>query len=447
MKKPRILLTFALPALLVFCSHSLRADSPKSPEGIWLGSLDYMGAKFRIVFRISKTAEGGWKSLMDSPDQGAKDIPVSETTVRGDSVILRVALAAGLYEGKLNPDGKTIEGVWKQSGMTLPLVLSVSESAPQSVRPQDPKPPFPYVSEEVVIPNAAAGINLSGTLTRPEGKGPYTAVILISGSGPQDRDEMVFGHRPFLVLSDFLTRKGIAVLRYDDRGVGKSTGSRGTATTVDFASDAGAAVEFLRERPDIHPKRIGLAGHSEGGIIAPMIASQRKDVAFIVMLAGPGLRGDSIIVLQAKALMKADTTDDRMISRYIGMQRRLLAILEAEPDTAIAAMRIRALLNELTDEEKQKAGLNESAISIQVRQVNSPWFRFFIGYDPVSALENTRCPVLALWGEKDLQVPPVENLPAVESALKKAGNRRYTLLVLPGLNHLFQACTKGTPSE
>jgi pimeloyl-ACP methyl ester carboxylesterase len=450
MRKMTLLVTMAM-GMLILSPLSLPAGNSKSPEGIWTGALNVMGTRLRIVFKVVKNPDGGWKTTLDSPDQGARDIPVSETVVRGDSLILNVAVAMGKYEGFMKADGDTLEGKWTQRGTSLPLQLVRTQSIPETRRPQEPLPPYPYVSEEVQFHNEEAGIDLAGTFTRPSGNGPFPAVALLTGSGAQDRDETIFGHKPFLVLADHLTRNGIAVLRFDDRGVGKSSGGMQNATTLDFVTDALAAVNYLKSRSDVNLMRIGLAGHSEGGMIAPLAASRNGDISFLVLLAGPGLRGDSLLFLQGEAIMKAAGSDPQSISKNLEIQKRLFAVVETESDTAAAALKIRGLLEEvlreLTDEEKQQTGFSEETIPLQVRQVNSAWIRFFLTYDPAKVLEKIRIPVLALWGEKDLQVPPVSNKPLMEAAFAKAGNQKASLRVLPGLNHLFQSCTTGGPAE
>jgi pimeloyl-ACP methyl ester carboxylesterase len=455
MKKPFLLLALMTGVVFNFASIAeTRGDAiPASPalEGNWQGTLDAMGTKLRIVFRVSGNPDGSLKAVLDSPDQGAKDIPVSETETRGDSIIFRVAAVMGVYEGLVQQDGKSVQGTWKQGGMSFPLALCKTDQVPTVNRPQEPKPPFPYRQEEVVFRNAKAGIELAGTLTLPEKGGPFAAVVMITGSGPEDRDETVFGHRPFLILSDYLTRRGFAVLRYDDRGVGKSKGDFGSATTEDFASDALAAVEFLKERKDIDPKKIGLAGHSEGAIVAPMVADESKNVAFVVLLASPGMTGEQLLILQGAAINKANGVDEKTNIKSEAIQKRLFSELMQEKDNAKAETKLREILKEAVEgmsaEEKARIGYNEEAINLQIKQLLSPWFRFFLAYDPSVNLSKLKCPVLALWGEKDTQVPPMENLPLVQAALKKAGNGKAVLKVLPGVNHLFQTAGTGSPSE
>jgi dipeptidyl aminopeptidase/acylaminoacyl peptidase len=258
--------------------------------GRWEGSLDTGAGQLPIVFNITRGEDGSLTATMDSPAQGAFGIPVTAVSLEGSAVSLEVAAVAGGYAGTLSEDGSSIAGTWSQGPASLPLDVTRSDgdgAASVPDRPQEPALPLPYPWEEVRVPNPAAGVELAGTLTLPQGPGPFPGVVLVSGSGPQDRDEALMGHRPFYVLSDHLTRQGIAVLRYDDRGVGESTGSFAAATSEDFTADALAAVSFLRDHPRVSPDAVGIVGHSEGGLIAPMAAIRSDEVAFIVMMPGP----------------------------------------------------------------------------------------------------------------------------------------------------------------
>jgi len=364
---------------------------------------------------------------------------------------LEVQSVLGVYEGKVKEDGMTIDGEWKQSGVTLPLVLKRVEEAPEVSRPQEPEKPYPYDEEEVVYENKKAGIKLAGTLTLPRTEGPFPTVLLISGSGPQDRNETVFGHRPFLVLADYLTRRGIAVLRVDDRGVGGSTGDVAQSTSEDFASDVLAGIKYLKTRKEIDANQIGLIGHSEGGIIAPIVATQSPDVALIVLMAGTGLVGEEILYLQGALIAKAEGISDDAIARNLATQERMFTVVKEEKDDAAAEKKLRKILEDsieaLSEKEKEALGAPEAHIMAQTQTVLSPWFRHFLTYDPKPTLMKVKCPVLAIIGEKDLQVPPKENLQAIEEALKAGGNEHYMIKELPGLNHLFQTAETGALSE
>jgi pimeloyl-ACP methyl ester carboxylesterase len=317
-------------------------------------------------------------------------------------------------------------------------------------RPQEPRPPFPYRSEEVTV-ESVPGVRLAGTLTIPPGAGPHPAVVLVSGSGPQDRDETLMSHKPFLVLADHLSRNGIAVLRLDDRGVGRSTGSFAAATSADFANDAAAAVRWLRARAEVADDRVGIIGHSEGGMIAPMVASTTPEVAFIVLLAGPGIPSRELLVMQGALISRAGGETEREIRRTSALQREMFTAIAQTADSAALHQRMREIVRRyqasLTPEERARPDASDATLEAAINAMMSPWYRWFMRYDPAPALRATRVPVLALNGALDLQVPADENLAGIEQALRAAGNRDVTVEKLPGLNHLFQTARTGAPSE
>lgn len=434
---------------LVTTSYSNQTLVQNELEGIWQGKLKISSVELRIVFNVSKDSAGNYKATLDSPDQGAYGIAVDEVIVKDDSVKFIVKIVQGYFDGILIEDSLMISGNWHQAGMNLELNLYKTDVVEKPNRPQEPKEPFPYKSEEVKFINTEDGDTLAGTLTLPEGEKPFTAVILVTGSGPQDRNEELLSHKPFLVLSDYLTRNGFAVLRYDDRGIGESTGDFRSATTEDLAEDALAAVEFLKTRNEIN--KIGIAGHSEGGLIAPMVAVESDDVDFIVMMAGPGIRGDSILILQTELIYRANNTSEEEIKKTVASSKKIYNIILNENDSAAADLKIRQVLeeayNQLSDDEKNQTGPKDSYIDMSVRTMLSPWFRYFVKYDPYPTLIKVKCPVLAINGEKDLQVPPKENLSAIGQVLKEGGNKNYKVVEMPGLNHLFQNCETGSPLE
>ena len=428
-----------------------QVTSASGIEGIWEGKLKVPGVELRIVFKISKGPDGSLTATLDSPDQGVTGIPVEEVIFKDNTLRLEVKSAGGVYEGKVSQDFLVIEGEWKQSGQTLPLTVKRVDKAVEILRPQEPKKPYPYIEEELVYENKEAGISLAGTLTLPPGKGPFPAVLLITGSGPQDRNETIFNHCPFLVLADYLTRQGVAVLRVDDRGVGKSTGDFSQATSEDFALDVLAGIEYLKTRKAINPKQIGLIGHSEGGLIAPMVAVKSPDVAFIVLMAGTGLTGEEILYLQSDLISKAMGVNEEEIAKSRQFNEKIFSVIKEEEDNEIAKERLRqmvmAYLAELSDEEKDWISDPEEYLKAQLQNLLSPWSRFFLTYDPRPTLSKVKCPVLAINGEKDFQVPPKENLSAIEEALKAGDNKNFTIKELPDLNHLFQTAQTGLPSE
>ena len=419
---------------LMLASVSARAQGL---AGDWMGTLDAGPIKLRLVFHITEN-EKGLAATFDSPDQNAKGLLVSSVTLNGAAVKLEMPQIGAVYEGQRAADGARIDGTFTQQGQRMPLALTRVTNAAQMERPrpQTPVKPYPYREEDVTIDNASAGVRLAGTLTVPQGQGPFTAVVLISGSGPQDRNESLMGHAPFLVLADYLTRRGIAVLRYDDRGFGKSTGSFGTATTADFAADAEAALTYLGTRAEIAPRKIGLIGHSEGGVIAPMVAARNTQVAFMVLMAGTGVRGDEVLVTQAAAIVESMGAPTATVDQVTVRQRETLALVKTETDDA-------ALIKKLQD-ANPGAG---AQIAGQVRQMRSPWFRYFLDYDPAVALRKVTVPVLAINGEKDRQVIPSQNLPAIRTALAAAGNKNVEIVEFASLNHLFQTAKTGAPGE
>lgn len=316
-------------------------------------------------------------------------------------------------------------------------------SAP--LRPQEPQRPFPYREEEAGIENSAQGIHLAGTLTLPPGKGPFPAVLLITGSGLQDRDEEVFGHKPFLVLADYLTRRGIAVLRVDDRGIGGST-SKGPATDADLATDAVACLRYLRSRSDIGP--VGLIGHSTGALVAQIAASKADEVDLVVMLAGPGIPGNQIVKLQSELIARASGVPESVIATNSKLTAAGVDAVAQSPTPQEAAVRARDALEKAAAELPEPSrSRTRASIANQVALLSSPWMHHFLRFDPRATLRHLRCPILALNGTLDLQVPAAANLPAIAGALAAAGNHNVTTTALPGLNHLFQTAKTGLPSE
>jgi len=435
---------FFVPLKRQAAAPATEAANPADIRGDWLGTLEVGATRLRLIFHISKhisKAGDGLEATLDSPDQNAKDLPVSAVQVNGLAVTLECKGLNVLYEGEISSDLQSLKGTWKQGILESPLTLrKVKDKAELAApaRPQNPTKPYPYHEEDVSYENKLQGNKLAATLTIPSGKGPFPAVVLITGSGPQDRDETIMGHKPFLVLADYLTRRGIAVLRADDRGVGKSTGEFSGATTADFATDTEAGIAYLKTRPEVNPKLIGLIGHSEGAIIAPMVAAGNPDVAFLVMLAGSGVRGDQVIVTQVELLAEVSGQSHQEAIRAGEKQRKILELVKGNIDDSNLE---KQLHEELGDE------MTDAQIGAVVRQLNIRWLRYFLNYDPAQALRKVRCPVLALNGEKDLQVPPKQNLPAIRNSLKAGGNKNFEVDELPGLNHLFQTAKTGSPAE
>jgi len=437
-------ITLLVGVSVLLCGVPARAQGV---DGLWIGAITAAGQQVHLRIHISHDAGGAIGVTFDSPDQGVNGVPTSNASLKDSNLHFEIPGASVSYDGTVDVAKGQITGTWKQGGGSVPLSFAHAEQpAAEARRPQDPVKPYPYAEEDVSYPNpkaSGANVTLAGTLTLPRGAGPFPAAILISGSGPHDRDEAVAGHRPFLVISDYLTRHGLAVLRYDKRGVAKSTGDYATATSDDFASDVEASLAYLKTRKDINPRRIGLIGHSEGGLIAPLVASRDGSVAWIVLLGGPGLRGDQILFLQSALIAKAQGASDEAIKTNHDLHATLFSVVENEknPANLMADLQASVKANPVTSQ------LPAAQVNAAIRQVSTPWMREFLIYDPVPALESTKCPVLALGGEHDLQVPATRNLAAIKKALQAGGNTDFETIEVPGVNHLFQHTTTGSPSE
>lgn len=417
--------------------------------GNWDGVLSIQDIKLRLAFHITAT-DNGLTATMDSPDQGAYALPMTSVTYVDGLLTLTLNSANINYTGRLDENG-VIKGEFKQGGQPIPMDLTrTTTPIEKKVRPQDPVAPFPYKVEEVFFENPAAGIKLAGTLTVPEGKGKFPAIILISGSGPQNRDEELMDHRPFAVLADFFTRNGIAVLRYDDRGSYASQGDFQSATSVDFATDAAAAVAYLKTRKEINNKKIGLAGHSEGGLIAPLVAvDHKKDVSFIILMAGPGVNGEIIMLEQQELIGRANDMPEETLMKTKSMNQQIFDVIKNNPDSITRREKMDVLLRRLMSENSEmiQGGDVDTMVEQLKNNLLTPWMLYFITHDPGIVLEKVKCPVLAINGSLDLQVPSGLNLSAIESSLRKGGNRKFKMVELDGLNHLFQECETGSPTE
>lgn len=418
-------------------------------RGSWAGKMKTPAGELQMVLHFSMTDADTIKATADAPDQGAKDIPCGRVTLLDDTLFVDIPIVKGWYRGGFSSD-TVLTGVWTQLGGMYDLELKKGAKPVEQKRPQEPKPPYPYREEEVKFMNTVENFSLAGTLTLPQGEGPFPAVVLISGSGQQDRDETINNHKPFKVIADHLTRNGIAVLRYDDRGVGGSKGKTNNSTSLTNADDAEAAVNYLLQHPEINKKKIGLAGHSEGGLIAPIVASRNANIAFIVSLAGPGVRGYDLILRQSEDIMRVSGSSESEITETVTSNGQLFRMAIAQPDQRKFAKEAMEWYSKdldskgLTQEERKEkmAAFTQGLVS-----VNNPWMRYFLDTDPAQFWSAVKCPVLALNGEKDLQVSHEMNLPVIKTAVRKGGNRKVKTVLLPGLNHLFQTTETGSPNE
>lgn len=413
--------------------------------GNWSGTLAAGGARLRLALAVTRDGSGKLSAELTSVDQGNAKLPAA-VDVHGDTLVLSMPATNASYTAVLDAAKDSLRGTFTQ-GAAFPLDMGRASPPPAPARPQNPKPPFPYRSVDVNF-ESVPGVRLAGTILMPPGAGPFPAVVMVTGSGAQNRDEELLGHKPFLVIADYLARHGIASLRYDDRGFANSTGNFMAATSSDFANDAQAAVRFLRTQKGIASKHVGVLGHSEGGLIAPMVAVRDADVAFIVLLAGPGLPGDSILLMQQELIAKASGAPQAMIDTNEVVNSRLFAAVKAARDSADAVARVNASVDRMVaslpaDEQAQA----RARLDIAKKQLLTPWMMYFLAYDPRPTLRRVHVPVLALDGSLDLQVPPKQDLASIDTALKRGGNRDYRVVELPGLNHLFQPAKTGSPSE
>jgi hypothetical protein len=412
-------------------------------SGDYLGTIQMGVTTLRMALHLAQSPDGSWGGTIDSIDQGAMGIPVRNLTLDDKGVV-----RFGNFEGTANADGSEISGHLTQGGTAVPIVFRKVTKIEGPARPQMPQRPYPYNEEDVEYDGA--GVHIAGTLTWPKAGGPFAAAILLNGSGLLDRDETMFGHKPFLVLADYLTRLGFAVLRTDSRGAGKSTGSVARSTFEDLAQDASAAAAFLRTRKEIDPKHVGFIGHSEGGWIAPMAALQAGG-AFVILLAGPGVRGDELLYEQGQAVLKAVHAAPNVLERQGQLQRLLFGAVLAERDPEKIEARLRAAIAQfkasLTPEELAATPGFDQQMEGEVRRWMIPAMQSLLRHDPKPYLMKLECPVLAIFGTLDTQVPARQNVPAIAETLAQGQVADYEIVDLPNLNHLFQTARIGAVQE
>ena len=411
-------------------------------EGTWQGAIETGNMRMRLQLHISHDDSGKLIASVDSLDQAIQGIPASKVTEHAGEVKIELSAFAAEYSGTLSATKNEIAGQWSQNGNDEKLDFRRSEQILQLRRPQNPAKPYPYKEEEVSIAVGDGKTTLAGTLTLPPGAGPFPAAIFIGGSGPVDRDETVAGHKPFLVLADFLTKKGMAILRYDKRGIAQSQGNYAEAMMEDFAQDAQAGLAYLKSRKELDAKRLGIIGHSEGGIVAALVASRSQDVQWLVLLATPATTGEKTLLRQSELIARTGGLPEEQIARSLEFDRKAYAAVREEKNTAALEKKLDLLV--------QQSGLGEAmppaALQAQIRFMTSPWFRQFIDYDPEPVLEKLQCPVLALSGDRDLQVDSTENVPLLREASDASENKDFTVVEISGVNHLFQTAQSGSPA-
>jgi uncharacterized protein len=435
-----------LPLLLE--KSAARADARKSSsaiskiEGTWQGAIETGNMRMRLQLHISHDQAGELIASVDSLDQGIQGIPASKVTEKGSGINLELPVFDAKYSGTVDAAKNSITGTWSQNGNTEKLDFRRSERVLELRRPQNPALPYPYKVEEVSFTTADGKATLAATLTLPQAAAPCPAVLLIGGSGPNDRDETTAGHKTFLVLSDFLTRRGIAVLRYDKRGIAQSTGNYAAATLEDFAQDSQSAFAYLKSRKEVDAKRLGIIGHSEGGILGSLVATRSNNVSWLVLLGTPVTTGEKTLLRQSELIARTGGLPEEQITRSLEFDRHAYAVVREEKNPEAMEKRLNALV--------QQSGLGEAmppeALQAQIRLMTSPWFREFLVYDPQPVLEKLQCPVLALSGDRDLQVDSTENVPLLRKAYETSGNKDFTIVEIVGVNHMFQTAQSGSPA-
>ena len=423
--------------LIIFVSASLFSQDLK---GTWNGDLDLNGISLAIVVNINGFSADS--ITMDSPEQSAFGIKVDKAEFGDNGFKLEIVSLKASLIGE-NPVGDSIKCEFTQYGTSFPLTLKRGNYVPKPKK-QDPKD-FPYIVEDVEIFNPETNVKLAGTLTAPYDYKCDKIVILVSGSGLQNRNEEILGHKPFLVLSDYLTRNGIAVIRYDDRGFAKSTGDATNATTYDLSLDAESVVKFNKNDSRLKDMKIGIIGHSEGGMIAPMVAARNSNVDFVVMLAGPAVNIWQLMARQNYDVLKSNGIPEDIAKQYAQLASKTYKILNDKKSSIDdKKAKVRANMNEM--EKLAPSGYDEETLQANLDELFTPWMSYFIDFNPQDYLCKVKVPILALNGDKDVQVYSKDNLAGVEKAMKKAKNSNYKILELKGLNHLFQKCIFGSPN-
>jgi pimeloyl-ACP methyl ester carboxylesterase len=419
---------------------SANAISPA--EGTWQGAIETGNMRMRLQLHLSHDDKKRLAASVDSLDQGVQGIPAADVSEKSGELKLELPAFNAEYIGTLSSDKNEINGHWSQNENLETLNFRRSDQVLELRRPQNPRKPYPFREEEVSFAAGDGKATLAGTLSLPQGTGPFPAAVLVGGSGPNDRDESVAGHKPFLILADFLARKGIAVLRYDKRGISGSTGNFSEATIEVFAQDAQSALAYLAKRTEVDARRLGVVGHSEGGILAALAATGSPDVKWVVLLATPASTGERTLLRQSELIARAGGLPEDQIERSLAFDRKAYAAVRQSKDPAALELR----LQELVDQSGLGASMPPAALQAQIKLMGSPWFREFLDFDPLPLLTKLQCPVLALAGDRDLQVDSLENVPLLRKAYESSGNKDFTVLEIEGVNHLFQKAQSGSPA-
>lgn len=438
----------SLLVISIFFAYFVSINAQSKFPNFYSGSLHLMGQEIQFELDFVKVQDS-LSGKINIPMQAIKGMKLKKISQKGNNLYFEILDPPqnGIFNGIIN--GDSITGSFQQVGIKGRFSVKVTERPIEDTT----KEIKPYIEEEVSFTNG--DIKLAGTLSYPSKDGNFPAVVLITGSGAQNRDEEIVGFKLFGKIADYLTRNGIAVLRCDDRGVGGSTGNISESTTEDFASDVLAGVEYLKTKPNIDKNRIGLLGHSEGGIVAPIAASQSNEVKFIILMSGPGVSGEKVINYQIKKIMQAEGAPDSVIERECNNNSTIISAFKKNMPTEdfkkILREQAELEINRLSDEDKKNlTDINvtiESTTAQKLMQMDNNWFRFFVNYDPGPTLQSVSCPVLVLFGGKDTQVALEQNREPIENNLKLGGNNKFETVVFPDANHLYQNAGTGGISE
>jgi pimeloyl-ACP methyl ester carboxylesterase len=411
-------------------------------EGTWQGAIEVTNMRMRLQMHVSHDGKGQLLASVDSLDQGIQGIPAAKVTEANGELRFEIPALQAEYHGTLSASRNELSGEWTQNDSVEKLDFRRSDQPLELRRPQNPSKPYSYAVEEITFPSGDGKTTLAATLTIPQGTGPFPAAVFIGGSGPTDRDETVAGHKPFLVLADLLAKKGIAVLRYDKRGTGQSAGNYEQASMSDLAGDAQAALNYLKSRKEVDPKRVGILAHSEGGILAAQIAAKSGDLDWLVLLAAPATTGERTLLRQSELVARTGGLPEEQIARSQQFDRMAYAaVREAKSATALEAK-----LHDLIEKSGLSASMPPAALQAQIRLMATPWFRQYLDFDPASLVAQIKCPVLALNGDRDLQVDANDSVPLLRQAYEKSGNKDFTVMEIEGVNHLFQKAQSGSPA-
>ena len=451
MKYIHLLLAFLFFNTIVFAQKPIES---------WSGTLNAGGQKIELRLHLIQAADKTYTSNWDVPAQKAKGIPSSKTELKNNQLSIEIKMIGGSYIGSFNAGGDTIQGTWGQSGMNFPLNLTplkIGQVETVVVKLQTPKTPFPYAVKDFLYEGVNTKLTYGATLTYPNDNAKHPLIILITGSGRQDRDETIFDHKPFAVIADFLTKQGFAVLRVDDRGAGKSSGDFSQSTTADFGLDVEEHINYAKTLSMVDANKIGLLGHSEGGLIAPMVAARNKSVAFVILMAGPGVSIAELMASQNEMVLKSAGISQAAIDAYLPLYKQIMqaCIIAKDKQTAITnTNELTKVWFDKTDKAYVKTTTNigseldiDKFATAMAETLSTNWWKYFAAYNPQPVLQKLKCPVLAINGSADIQVPASDNLKGIEAALKKAGNKQFVIKQFEGLNHLFQKCSKCTVPE